>query len=153
MLPRLVVRVVVAAGLVTDAVVHLHLAGDYQLAQPAGIGEGNLFRLQAGVALVVALWVLVRASRASFVAAALVGLSALAAVVLTRYVDVPAFGPLPSMYEPIWFFQKSLSAVAEAVAGILATYAALTGGASEVRMSDERGRRRGHRRPRAPGVR
>lgn len=127
MLPRLLLRLVIAVGLVTDAVIHLHLARGYQLAQPAGIGEGNLFRIQAGVALLIALWVLVRGSRASFAVAAVVGLSAAAAVVITRYVNVPAIGPIPSMYEPIWFFQKSLSAVAEAVAGILALFAALAG--------------------------
>ena len=42
------------------------------------------------------------------------------AVVLYRYVDVPALGPLPAMYEPVWFTEKSLSAVAEAVAAIAA---------------------------------
>jgi hypothetical protein len=35
---------------------------------------------------------------------ALVGLSALAAVVVTRYAQVPAFGPMPSVDEPVWFF-------------------------------------------------
>jgi hypothetical protein len=44
-------------------------------------------------------------------------------VLLYRYVDVPALGPIPSMYEPLWFPEKTLSAVAEAVA----TLAALTG--------------------------
>jgi hypothetical protein len=124
--PGLVTRgigLVAAAGLVADAVVHLQLAPDYQLAAPAGIGQGNLFRVEAVVAVLVALWVLVRPSRLSFAAAFLVAASALAAVLLYRYVDVPAFGPIPSMYEPLWFPEKTLSAVAEAVA----TLAALTG--------------------------
>jgi hypothetical protein len=120
----LVLRVVVAAGLVVDAVVHLRLAPGYQLADPAGIGQGNLFRVEAVVALAAAAFVLLRGSRLSFLVAALVGLSALAAVVVTRYVEVPALGPIPSMYEPVWFFQKSLSAVAEGVAGCLALLAA-----------------------------
>jgi hypothetical protein len=38
--------------------------------------------------------------------------------VAARYVDLPAVGPLPSMYEPLWFFEKSLSAAAEAVAAL-----------------------------------
>jgi hypothetical protein len=50
----------------------------------------------------------------------LVALSAFIAVVLYRYVDVPALGPFPAMYEPVWFFEKSLSAAAEAVGAILA---------------------------------
>ena len=117
--PGLVTRgigLVAAAGLIADAVVHLQLAPDYQLAAPAGIGQGNLFRMEAVAAVLVALWVLVRPGRLSFAAAFLVAASALAAVLLYRYVDVPAFGPIPSMYEPVWFPEKTLSAVAEAVA-------------------------------------
>ena len=117
------IAVLAAAGLAVDAVVHLRLAPDYQLAAPAGIGQGNLFRIAAVAAVLAALWVLVRPSRSSFAAAFLVAGGALVAVVLYRYVDVPAFGPIPSMYEPAWFPEKTLSAVAEAVA----TLAALTG--------------------------
>jgi len=54
------------------------------------------------------------------VAALAVGFSACAAVVLYRYVELPALGPLPAMYEPVWFAKKSLSAVAEAVAAVAA---------------------------------
>jgi hypothetical protein len=121
-------RLIVAAGLVVDAVVHLRLAPGYQLAIPGGIGQGNLFRVEAVVALAAAAYVLLRGSRLSFLVAALVGLSALAAVVETRYAQVPALGPIPSMYEPVWFFQKSLSAVAEGVAGCLALLAAAVTG-------------------------
>ncbi|MEO5653865.1 MAG: hypothetical protein ABIN79_01390 [Marmoricola sp.] len=124
----LIVRVLVAAGLVVDAVVHLRLASQYQLAQPAGIGQGNLFRIQAVVAVLVAAYVLLRGSRLAFLTAAGVGLSAFAAVVLYRYVQVPGLGPIPPMYEPVWFFQKSLSAVVEGAAGALALVAALRAG-------------------------
>ncbi len=116
----LVLRVAVAACLVVDAVVHLRLAAGYQLGQPAGIGQGNLFRVEAVVALLVAAYVVIRGTRPAYLAAAAVGLSAFAAVVLYRYVNVPAIGPLPPMFEPVWFFEKSLSAAAEAAAGVLA---------------------------------
>ena len=114
------IGLVAAAGLVVDAVVHLRLAPDYQLAAPAGIGQGNLFRIAAVAAVLVAVWVLVRPSRSSFAAAFVVAGSALVAVVLYRYVDIPRFGPIPSMYEPTWFPEKTLSAVAEAVAALAA---------------------------------
>jgi hypothetical protein len=117
--PRLVLHgigLVVAVGLAVDAVVHLRLAPDYQLAAPGGIGQGNLFRIAAGAAVLTALWLLVRPSRLSFAAAFLVAGGALGAVLLYRYVDVPALGPVPSMYEPLWFPEKTFSAVAEAVA-------------------------------------
>lgn len=113
-------RLLVAAALVVDAVVHHRQAANYQLAAPGGIGEGNLFRIEAAVAILAALYVVVRGSRPAYVVAFLVAASALGAVLLYRYVQVPAFGPLPSMYEPIWFFQKTLSAYAEAAGVVLA---------------------------------
>lgn len=111
-------RSVLAGGLVVDAVIHLRLAGEYEFAFPEGIGGGALFQLQAGVALVAALAVLVWGRRPTYWFATLVASSAFVAVVAARYVELPAVGPLPSMYEPLWFFQKSLSAVAELIAAL-----------------------------------
>lgn len=82
-------RLATAAALIIDAVIHLQLASDYQLA-----------------------------------AAAVVAASALAAVLLYRYVDVPAIGPIPSMYEPLWFTKKTITTLAEA-AGTLTALAGL----------------------------
>lgn len=116
----LLLRIAIAICLVADAIVHLRLAAGYQQGQPAGIGQGNLFRIEAVVALIVAALVLVRPGRLAYLLAAGVGLSAFVAVVLYRYVNVPALGPIPAMYEPVWFFSKTLSAVAELGAGVLA---------------------------------
>ncbi len=121
-----VVRVLVVAALAVDAVIHMRLAANYQLAAPGGIGQGNLFRIEATVALAVALFVLARGSRAAYAAALLVAASAFIAVVLYRYVEVPALGPIPAMYEPVWFFDKSLSAVAEGAGAALAAVGLLT---------------------------
>jgi hypothetical protein len=49
-----------------------------------------------------------------------VAASALGAVVLYRYVNVGSIGPLPNMYEPIWYTKKTLSAYAEGGAAVLA---------------------------------
>lgn len=117
-------RLLVAMGLAIDAVIHLRLAANYQLAYPQGIGGGNLFRIEAVVATAAAAYVLVRGSRLSYIVALLVALSAFAAVVLTRYVEMPSLGPLPSMYEPLWFFEKSLSAAAEGIAALAAAIGA-----------------------------
>ncbi|MEP7369979.1 MAG: hypothetical protein ABI662_10005 [Dermatophilaceae bacterium] len=118
-------RGLTAGALIVDAVVHIHLASGYQLSAPSGIGAGNLFRLEAAVAVAVALLVLVRGNRTSYAVALLVASSALAAVLLYRYVNVPAIGPLPAMYEPVWFLEKSLSAAAEAMGAIVAAAALL----------------------------
>lgn len=112
--------VVIALALLVDAVVHVHLASRYQLSAPGGIGAGNLFRVQAVAATAVAAWVILRGTRSSYAASFLVAVSALGAVILYRYVNVPMLGPLPAMYEPVWFTEKTLSAVAEAVATVVA---------------------------------
>ncbi|WP_240484241.1 hypothetical protein [Pseudarthrobacter sulfonivorans] len=113
-------RVLTALALFIDAGVHIYLAPGYQAASPGGIGQGNLFYLESAAAVLAALWVLFRGSRASFALALVVALSAFVAVVLYRYVDIPALGPFPAMYEPVWFFEKSLSAVAEGAGALLA---------------------------------
>ena len=120
-------RVIIAAGLAVDAVIHLQLAAQYQLAAPGGLGQGTLFRIQAIAAVLAAAWVLLRGSRLAVLSAAAIAASALVAVLLYRYVDVPALGPLPSMYEPLWFPQKTATAVAEAVAVLAAVIDALRG--------------------------
>lgn len=119
--PRdILLRLLVVTALVIDAVVHWQLAPGYQLAAPAGIGQGNLFRLEAVAAVLVGLYVLVRGSRPAYAAALVVAGSAFIAVLLYRYVDIPALGPIPAMYEPLWFFEKVLSAVAEGLGAVLA---------------------------------
>lgn len=122
----IVLRVLVAVALSVDAVVHLMLAPNYQLAAPGGIGAGNIFRIEAVVAVLAALYVLVRGSRWAYTAAFVIALSAFIAVMLYRYVNLPAIGPIPAMYEPVWFFQKTLSAVAEAVGAVLAMVGIVT---------------------------
>lgn len=116
----IVLRVLVAAALAVDAFVHLTLAPNYQLAAPGGIGAGNVFRIEAVVAIVAALYVLIRGRRLSYAVALLVAFTALVAVIIYRYVEVPPIGPIPAMYEPVWFFQKTMSAVAEAIGALLA---------------------------------
>lgn len=109
-------RLLTAAGLAIDAYVHAHLAGDFD-AIGRTLSQGVLFRVEAGVASLLVLLVLFAPwRRAVYAAVLVVAASALGAVLLYRYVNVGALGPLPNMYEPIWYFQKSLSAVGEAVA-------------------------------------
>lgn len=113
-------RLLTAVGLLVDAAVHLHLAAGYQAGSSTGLGAGNLFRLEALAAVAAAVYVLWRGSARACMLALLVAVSAFGAVVLYRYVNVPAFGPLPAMYEPMWFPEKALSAAAEAAAALSA---------------------------------
>ena len=113
-------RLLTALALFIDAGVHLFLAPGYQAAQPGTISQGTLFLLEAAAAFVAGVYVLIRGSSAAYALALVVAFSAFAAVVLYRYVDIPAIGPIPAMYDPVWFFSKTLSAVAEGVGALLA---------------------------------
>jgi hypothetical protein len=121
-----VLRVATAAALGIDALIHWQNASAYDPVT-ATISQGELFRVEAAVAAVVGLLVLVRPRPSSWLAALLVGASALAAVLLYRYVDVGAVGPLPDMYENTWQVPgKLLSAYAEVAAVGLAGLGLLT---------------------------
>lgn len=113
---ELLVRGVVVLGLAVDAVIHLGVAPAMELAAPDGLGGGFLFRAQATVAGLVAVLLLVTGRRWAYVLAGLVALSALGPVLLYHFVDVPAIGPIPSMYDPLWSPEKVISIVGEALA-------------------------------------
>ncbi|WP_284974895.1 hypothetical protein [Arthrobacter sp. efr-133-TYG-104] len=116
-------RLIIVVTLVIDAVVHIRLAPGYQSAAPDGIGEGNLFFFEAAAAAAAALYVLVRPGKVAYLAALVVAGGGLGVLLLYRYIDVPAFGPFPAMYEPVWFTEKTLTALAQVVATIAAAIA------------------------------
>jgi hypothetical protein len=121
---EVVARVMVAAGLSYDAYAHLDLAASFD-GNRALISQGMLFRVEAVAAVLAALLVLVIQHRAvALLLAVVIAGSALGAVLLYRYVDLGTLGPLPDMYEPSWYPEKTYSAIAEATA-ILAACALL----------------------------
>ena len=119
-------RIGTAVALGIDAAVHWQNAPAYD-AVTGTLSQGALFRVEAVLAVVAGLLVLVRPRPSSWLAALAVAASALAAVLLYRYVDVGALGPLPDMYENTWQVPgKLLSAYAEAAAIVLAGLGLLT---------------------------
>ncbi|WP_208615588.1 hypothetical protein [Streptomyces rubellomurinus] len=110
---------VAAAGLAVDVAVHARLADQYD-AVKATVSEGTLFRAEAAAASLAVLLVLLWRHRIGDAFAWLVAIAGLAALLLYRYVDVGAHGPLPNMYEPIWSTDKTTAAWAQtAAAGAL----------------------------------
>lgn len=119
--------VLAAVALVIDAVVHAANASGYDPASGGLITEGNLFRAEAGVAALVALLLVVRPSRAVWMLALATAVTALGAVVLSRYVNLGSIGPIPNLYEPTWRVPgKLLSAYAEASAVVISGVGAIT---------------------------
>jgi hypothetical protein len=120
-------RLLGAGALAISSYVHLHGAHFYSTLGNT-ITQADLFYAQGAVAAAVALLVLVTGHRYAWAAVLLVGAGSFAAVMLYRYVNVGAIGPIPNMYEPSWqTSDKLLSAYAEAGAVILAAVALVRG--------------------------
>jgi hypothetical protein len=124
--PLWTIRVATTAGLAIDAYVHLNLASQY--AESGGtINEGILFRVEAVVAVLTALAVIATGRLAAYLVALLVAASALTVMLVSRYVDLGPLGPFPNLYDPVWFPEKLLAALAEgaatatALAGVIVT--------------------------------
>jgi hypothetical protein len=119
---RRTLSLITAAGLGVDAYVHWHLAPKFDTLTGAAsphISQGQLFRLEAVLALIAVLLVLLLTrNRLGALVAFLIAAGGLGALLLYAFFDVGGFGPLPDMYDPIWYTEKTISAVAEAVAAV-----------------------------------
>jgi hypothetical protein len=118
---RTILVLVVVVGLAYDAYVHVHLAPAFKHVKTSTLSQADLFHVEAVLAVIAAVALLVRPRRYTAAFAFLVAAGGFVAVMLYRYVDVGAFGPVPNMYDPYWApASKNWSAVAEGVAALAA---------------------------------
>jgi hypothetical protein len=120
-----VARGLVVAGLAVDVYVHWHLATRLDPVRSSvspHLTEGQLFRAEAAVALVAAVLVVVVPRWWSAALALAVAAGGVAAVLVYSLVDLGAVGPMPDMYDPSWYGEKTLSLVGEAVAAAAAMW-------------------------------
>jgi hypothetical protein len=116
---EVILTAVAVVGLAIDAYVHLDLASAFARVRTSTLSQADLFRVEAALAILAAIGLLVRPRRYTAGFAFLVSAGGLIAVVLYRYVDVGSFGPIPDMYDPFWLpTGKWLSAIAEAAAAV-----------------------------------
>lgn len=119
-------RIVGAIALGYSGYLHLRIALERPpLLADGGVTLSGLFVAQAFAAAVVVIWVLVQGRLFSWLAFAAVAFGSLAALVLSTYVRIPAVGPFPVLYEPVWYADKYLAAVSAAIAGVVAAVAVL----------------------------
>jgi NO-binding membrane sensor protein with MHYT domain len=119
-------RVIGALALGFSGYLHLRIA----LERPPLFADGQvtlsaLFIAQAVAATVVVLWVLLRGDLLAWLAFGAVALGSLVALVASVYVRIPSVGPFPVIYEPFWYLDKNLSAIAAAIASLVALVAVL----------------------------
>lgn len=106
---------ITAAALGYDAYVHADLAANYDAIKTSTVSQGDLFRVEAGLAALGAALALVRPRRYSAGFAAVVAGGGLAALIAYRYWDIGRLGPVPDMYEPVWFAEKTHTTIAQAI--------------------------------------
>jgi hypothetical protein len=112
---------VVVVGLGIDAFVHFDLASAFANVKTSTISQADIFRIDASVAIVAALALILRPRRYTVAFAFLLAAAGTAAVIVYRYVNVGTIGPIPNMYDPYWApFGKALSAIGEAAATVAA---------------------------------
>ncbi len=122
---RIALLLVSAAALVVNAVIHLRLAGPFDAITGTLVSQGSLFRIQAAVNIAAAALLVTRRRWAAMLAA-LVAAGGLGLVVITTLVplDLTTIG-LPFLFEPIWYADKIVSALAQALALVSALAGAL----------------------------
>ena len=76
--------------------------------------------MQAVLVALIGVWLLVSDNRVSWLVATGLMAASCLAVVVSTYHQIPAIGPFPSMYEPVWFTEKAISAIVEGAFVLLA---------------------------------
>jgi hypothetical protein len=105
-----------AAGLGIDAFTHLDLAHLYQANTTGTVNEGVLFQIEAVLAIVAGLWILLRPGVLSAGFTLVVAGGGAFVLLLYRYVNVGKIGPIPNMWDPGWFPEKKWSLAGELIA-------------------------------------
>lgn len=132
-------RLAAAGSLAVDAYVHADLVSRYAPNRSGGLSQGDLFEIEAAVAALAALLILVSGRGLIWAFVFVVAGSALAAVLVYANYDPGSIGPVPDMYEPLWYPKKTLAAVFEAVAAGAALLGFVTASSRRAEVSGERG--------------
>jgi len=121
---RIALYALTGAGLIVNAVIHLQLAATFDAVAGPLLSQGDLFRIQAaaGILVAVALVIARRPWTAAIAAiAVIIAVGGLGMLVLSTLVplDLTALG-LPVIFEPVWYSDKVIAALAQGLAALAA---------------------------------
>lgn len=109
--------VLTVVGLAIDAYNHFHVAHNYTFNKTSTISEASLFRIEATLAVIAAVAIIVWANRWTALLALAVAGGGLILLVVYRYNNIGTLGPIPGMYEPSWDVPgKKWSVIGEIIA-------------------------------------
>ena len=121
---RIALYALTGAGLIVNFVIHLQLAATFDAVAGPLLSQGDLFRIQAaaGILVAVALVIARRPWTAAIAAiAVIIAVGGLGMLVLSTLVplDLTALG-LPVIFEPVWYSDKVIAALAQGLAALAA---------------------------------
>lgn len=121
---RIALYALTGAGLIVNVVIHLQLAATFDAVAGPLLSQGDLFRIQAaaGILVAVALVIARRPWTAAIAAiAVIIAVGGLGMLVLSTLVplDLTALG-LPVIFEPVWYSDKVIAALAQGLAALAA---------------------------------
>jgi len=110
-------RIWTALALLVNAYVHFQLAGPFDALVGTLVSQGTLFRVQGVVNILAAILILIVHRWWAGLVAAAIAAGGLALLVVSVYVplDLSALG-FPVIFEPVWYQDKVIAVVAQAVA-------------------------------------
>ena len=118
---RIALYALTGAGLIVNAVIHLQLAATFDAVTGSLLSQGDLFRVQAAAGILINVALVV--ARRPWVAAiaVLIATGGLGMLVLSTLVplDLSALG-LPVIFEPVWYSDKVIAALAQGLATLTA---------------------------------
>jgi len=118
---RIALYALTGAGLIVNAVIHLQLAATFDAVTGSLLSQGDLFRIQAAAGILITVGLVI--ARRAWVAAiaAVIAIGGLGMLVLTTLVplDLTALG-LPAIFEPVWYSDKVIAALAQGIAALAA---------------------------------
>ncbi|MDP9117913.1 MAG: hypothetical protein M3O28_11780, partial [Actinomycetota bacterium] len=122
-----------------DAYTHYDLASRYAAITSGTVNQGVLFQIEATLAILAGVLLVIRLNLVTTLLTVALTAGGAVALVVYRYNNVGKIGPIPNMYEPVWFSEKKLSLVGELVA-LVAALGLLAIATHAQRRSGSRGR-------------
>lgn len=124
----LAARLWTAIALVVNAIIHFQLAAPFDAIVGTLVSQGTLFRIQGVVDIAAAILILVLPRWWTAALAAVVAVGGLALLVISVIVPLDLqFIGFPVIFEPVWYSDKVIAAISQAIALVGGTFVAAHG--------------------------
>jgi hypothetical protein len=118
---RIALYALTGAGLIVNSVIHLQLAATFDAVAGPLLSQGDLFSIQAAAGILVTVALVIARRPWAAAIAVIIAVGGLGMLVLSTLVplDLTALG-LPVIFEPVWYSDKVIAALAQGLAALAA---------------------------------